>query len=141
MILFIGDGSFQVTAQELSSLIRYGANVLIFLINNQGYTIERLLVEGPYNDIQPWRYCNLGQDFGSKFPGACIKSEEDLENLLREDSQLLQDPARFGVRIAEIQVDKNDCVQTLVKVADSMRKRIEDGVPKEANLPSMVAQQ
>jgi indolepyruvate decarboxylase len=40
-ILFVGDGSFQVTAQELSTILRHDYKPVIFLINNGGYTIER----------------------------------------------------------------------------------------------------
>eukprot|EP00854_Cymbomonas_tetramitiformis_P006745 gene6745-8068_t len=40
VVLLIGDGSFQMTAQELSTMIRYQTNPIIFLINNNGYTIE-----------------------------------------------------------------------------------------------------
>ncbi|KAF4549240.1 Pyruvate decarboxylase-like protein 1 [Elsinoe fawcettii] len=57
-ILFIGDGSFQMTAQELSTIIREELNVVVFLLNNDGYTIERCihgLKEG-YNDVARWRY-------------------------------------------------------------------------------------
>jgi len=40
-LLFVGDGSFQVTAQELSTILRHDYKPVIFLINNGGYTIER----------------------------------------------------------------------------------------------------
>jgi indolepyruvate decarboxylase len=40
-LLFIGDGSFQETAQELSTMLRNDCKPVIFLINNGGYTIER----------------------------------------------------------------------------------------------------
>lgn len=40
-ILFEGDGSFQMTAQVLSDIIRNRLDLIIFLINNDGYTIER----------------------------------------------------------------------------------------------------
>jgi TPP-dependent 2-oxoacid decarboxylase len=36
----IGDGSFQMTAQELSTMLRYRVNPILFLINNHGYAIE-----------------------------------------------------------------------------------------------------
>lgn len=39
-IAMIGDGSFQMTAQEVSTMIRYEVDPIIFLINNGGYTIE-----------------------------------------------------------------------------------------------------
>lgn len=42
-MLFIGDCSFQMTAQELSTAILHDLNVVVFLINNDGYTIERCI--------------------------------------------------------------------------------------------------
>jgi indolepyruvate decarboxylase len=60
-ILLIGDGSFQVTAQELSTILRHDHKPVILLINNGGYTIERgyLGKSEPYNDIANWSYANL----------------------------------------------------------------------------------
>ncbi|WP_460205364.1 alpha-keto acid decarboxylase family protein [Scytonema sp. NUACC21] len=50
-ILLVGDGSFQMTAQELSTMLRYDLKPIIFLINNDGYTIERDIhgEKMPYN--------------------------------------------------------------------------------------------
>ena len=42
-ILFTGDGSFQLTAQEVSTMIRHKLNPIIFVICNEGYTIERYI--------------------------------------------------------------------------------------------------
>lgn len=46
----------QVTAQDVSTMMRFGANPVIFLINNTGYAIEILIHDGPYNQIQNWDY-------------------------------------------------------------------------------------
>ena len=46
-LLFIGDGSFQETAQELSTMLRNDCKPVIFLINNGGYTIERGYMGNP----------------------------------------------------------------------------------------------
>ncbi|MDT8872816.1 thiamine pyrophosphate-dependent enzyme [Komagataeibacter rhaeticus] len=64
---FIGDGSFQMTAQELSTLLRHRCNITIFLINNGGYTIERMILgpQASYNDIANWDYASLPAAFGS----------------------------------------------------------------------------
>ena len=64
-VLFIGDGSFQLTAQELSTILRQELNPIIVLINNKGYTIERYILgmEEDYNDIQDWSYSQLPQVF------------------------------------------------------------------------------
>ena len=44
---FIGDGAFQMTAQELSSLCRRQSNVILLVMNNDGYTTERVIHEAP----------------------------------------------------------------------------------------------
>ncbi|KAM0864283.1 hypothetical protein ACQ4PT_044021 [Festuca glaucescens] len=56
VIACIGDGSFQVTAQDVSTMLRCGQNSIIFLINNGGYTIEVEIHDGPYNVIKNWNY-------------------------------------------------------------------------------------
>jgi indolepyruvate decarboxylase len=64
-ILFVGDGSFQVTAQELSTILRHDRKPVIFLINNRGYIIERgyLGKTEAYNDIANWAYADLPRVF------------------------------------------------------------------------------
>ncbi|KAG2499244.1 hypothetical protein HYH03_002823 [Edaphochlamys debaryana] len=56
VVACIGDGSFQMTAQEVSTMMRYGITPIIFLINNGGYTIEVEIHDGPYNVIKNWDY-------------------------------------------------------------------------------------
>lgn len=73
VICFEGDGSFQLTCQELSTIIRLELDVIMFVIENDGYEIERW-VHGPeahYNDIQRWQY--------SKIPEVLTVSEEEEE--------------------------------------------------------------
>ena len=69
-ILFIGDGSFQLTVQELSTIIRHGLKPIIFLLNNGGYTIERLIMgeNAAYNDVQNWKYTEIPAVFNGKKP-------------------------------------------------------------------------
>lgn len=67
VILFIGDGSLQLTVQELSTCIRWNLKPYLFVLNNDGYTIERL-IHGPqagYNEIQNWKHLNLLETFGA----------------------------------------------------------------------------
>jgi TPP-dependent 2-oxoacid decarboxylase len=62
VVLFIGDGAFQMTCQDLSTVIRERLQVTVFLLNNKGYTIERLISDqGYYNDISNWKYHQLPQ--------------------------------------------------------------------------------
>ena len=64
-LLFIGDGSFQETAQELSTMLRHDCKPVIFLINNGGYTIERGYMgkTSDYNDVARWAYSELPKVF------------------------------------------------------------------------------
>jgi indolepyruvate decarboxylase len=61
-ILLTGEGSHQITMQEIGQFCRYGLKPIIFCLNNQGYLIERLLCKEPmmeYNDLAPWNYHQL----------------------------------------------------------------------------------
>lgn len=59
LVSVIGDGSFQLTAQEVSNMIRHGQETLIFLVNNHGYVIESAIHDGPYNYYKNWDYAGL----------------------------------------------------------------------------------
>jgi indolepyruvate decarboxylase len=67
VVLVTGDGSHQLTVQEISQFARLGLKPIVFVLNNSGYLIERLLCKDPaiaYNDIAPWRYSELPHAFG-----------------------------------------------------------------------------
>ena len=90
-ILFTGDGSFQLTAQELSTMIRRDLKPIIFVIVNDGFEIERQIHDDPnqdYNLIQVWKYKNLVDTFGAK-PGSydtfTVKTKAEIEDLFNND--------------------------------------------------------
>ncbi len=58
-IVLVGDGAFQMTCLELSTAVRHGFNPIVVVLNNKGYTTERFLQEGPFNDILNWNYHRL----------------------------------------------------------------------------------
>jgi len=92
-ILFVGDGSFQVTAQELSTILRHDHKPVIFLINNGGYTIERgyLGKTEPYNDIANWSYADLPKVFrrDTSARSFVVKTVKDLQNALSAPNDTL----------------------------------------------------
>jgi len=85
-LLFIGDGSFQETAQELSTMLRHDCTPVIFLINNGGYTIERCWLgkTARYNDVANWAYADLPKVFrpDTKARSFVVKTAADLEKAL-----------------------------------------------------------
>jgi indolepyruvate decarboxylase len=61
-LLITGEGSHQLTAQEVSQFGRRQLKPIIFVLNNRGYLIERLLTADPdiaYNDVASWHYSQL----------------------------------------------------------------------------------
>lgn len=66
-VLLIGDGSAQLTIQEMGVIIREQLPAVVVLVNNDGYTVERA-IHGPdqsYNDIPRWRWELVPQLFGA----------------------------------------------------------------------------
>jgi pyruvate decarboxylase/indolepyruvate decarboxylase len=112
-ILFIGDGSFQMTPQELSTLLRYDLKPVIFLINNDGYTIERDIhgEEMPYNDIQRWNYHKLHEVFGDNGWGIKVSTESELDSALQQAEQ-----NRGSLAFIEVVMDKMDNPEILLKL-------------------------
>ncbi|SUC22969.1 indole-3-pyruvate decarboxylase [Proteus vulgaris] len=69
VILITGEGSHQLTVQEISQFVRFGLKPIILVLNNNGYLIERLLCDYPeayYNDLAQWNYHQLPKAFGAK---------------------------------------------------------------------------
>jgi indolepyruvate decarboxylase len=67
VVLITGEGSHQFTAQEISQMGRRGLKPAVFVLNNSGYLIERLLCKDPniaYNDVAAWRYSELPHALG-----------------------------------------------------------------------------
>jgi TPP-dependent 2-oxoacid decarboxylase len=115
VVLFVGDGSFQVTCQDLSTMIRNDLKPVIFLINNDGYTIERVIVDRPYNDLQPWHYRKLMDVFGGGL-GLDVRIEGELEDALEKAA--ITDDLVF----IEIHTGRMDCPESLRSSGRSMAK-------------------
>jgi indolepyruvate decarboxylase len=67
VVLVTGEGSHQLTAQEISQFGRRDLKPVVFVLNNSGYLIERLLTKDPdiaYNDVAYWRYSELPHALG-----------------------------------------------------------------------------
>ena len=80
-IVLVGDGAFQMTGQELSTIARFGLNPIVVVLNNKGYTTERLIHDGPYNDIPNWAYHQMPTLLGAGW-GCEVRTEGELEEAL-----------------------------------------------------------
>ena len=110
-ILFVGDGSFQLTAQELSTILRHDFKPFIFLINNGGYTIERAILgrNARYNDVANWRYTELTSVFCRESTAECftVATVEELQRVL--------DAPHKGLVFVEALMDKDDSPESLIR--------------------------
>ncbi|XP_026435245.1 pyruvate decarboxylase 2 isoform X2 [Papaver somniferum] len=114
VIACIGDGSFQVTAQDVSTMIRCGQKSIIFLINNGGYTIEVEIHDGPYNVIKNWNYTKF-VDAIHNGEGKCwttkVKTEEELIEAIAKATGDEKDSLCF----IEVLVHKDDTSKELLE--------------------------
>ncbi len=116
-IVFVGDGAFQMTCQELSTIIRHQLNPIFFLINNDGYSIERAIHEGSYNDIQPWKYHQIPQVFGGGW--SCeVQTEGELEVALKKAQQNLS-----CLSFIEIHLDRLDYSLGVKRLGQTLQQR------------------
>jgi len=94
VVLIVGEGSLQMTVQEIGSYIRFGFKPIIFVINNGGYSIERA-INGPeqeYNDVSMlWDHQKMLELFGArketgiKSRSFGCKTVEELEKVLSDE--------------------------------------------------------
>lgn len=125
-ILFIGDGSLQMTVQEISTMIRHNLNIIIVVLNNDGYTIERAIhgLKESYNDVAAWRYLVAPSFFGAKEGTftAQARTWGELESVLA--SKELSDGS--GLRMVELFLDREDVPKgPLAMLMGKEQKRME----------------
>ncbi|KAK4184483.1 thiamine diphosphate-binding protein [Podospora australis] len=111
-VVMVGDGSFQVTAQEVSQMVRYNLPITIILINNKGYTIEVEIHDGSYNKIKNWDYAMLVQAFNStdgKAKGLLAKTAGEFEEALRVAAE-----HKDGPTLIECSIHQDDCSRELI---------------------------
>jgi TPP-dependent 2-oxoacid decarboxylase len=111
-VALIGDGSFQLTAQEISTMIRYQANPIIFLFNNRGYTIEVEIHDGPYNNIKNWDYAGLIEVFNAGEGNGLGLLATTAAELTAAIEQAKSHP---GLVLIECALDRDDCSAELLK--------------------------
>ena len=119
-VILTGDGAFQMTAQELSTLIRQRCPAVVILINNDGYLIERVLHEdGLYNDIQMWNYASLPAAFGGTdhVIGIRADNEEDLAQAF-----LTAAAEKSKLVFIEARLPNRDCSEGLTRLGESFRR-------------------
>lgn len=115
-IVIVGDGAFQMSCNELSTIFRKKLNPIVFVLNNDGYTTERFLIEGYFNDIHRWHYHKITEMIGGK--SAVVQTEDDLEKIVAEalDSKVLF--------VINVMLDKKDVSEGLKRMTEGLSKLV-----------------
>uniref|UniRef100_A0A8H7KB67 Pyruvate decarboxylase n=1 Tax=Bionectria ochroleuca TaxID=29856 RepID=A0A8H7KB67_BIOOC len=128
VILFEGDGSLQMTAQAISDIIRNRLDVVMFVLNNNGYTIERLIhgYDAGYNDIQPWRHLDAPRFFGAReddpsYPVRTLRASNwgEMAAVLRDEEVV----RGKGLVMVEVMMDMSDAPESLKKTIADVQRR------------------
>jgi len=119
VVLITGEGSHQLTVQDVGQFGRLGLKPIIFVLNNSGYLIERLLCKDPdiaYNDLAPWRYTELPHALGCDgWLTQRVTTCAELDGALDQASRAVS-----GVYI-EVVTDKYAASPLALKLHDSIK--------------------
>lgn len=109
-ILLTGEGSLQMSVQELSTVMRHDLKPFISVINNSGYTVERAVLgkDAKYNDIANWRYSELPNTFSRD-----TKAETHIVTTTNELQEVLNSSHSTMV-LVECVMDKYDAPYDLI---------------------------
>jgi indolepyruvate decarboxylase len=105
-VLFVGDGAAQLTVQELATILHRGFTPVVFLLNNDGYTVERK-IQSPhavYQDITPWDWTLIPAAFGAadRVVTASVASQDELAQALALAHETTEKAVLIEVRLPEL---------------------------------------
>jgi TPP-dependent 2-oxoacid decarboxylase len=118
-IVIVGDGAFQMTGMEISTISRFGLNPVIIVLNNKGYGTERPMLDGPFNDVLPWNYYRI-PDIIDHGKGFLIEREEQLEQALSASENIYSKE----LCILDVRLDIHDGSPALQRLTESLGKRV-----------------
>jgi indolepyruvate decarboxylase len=117
-IVLVGDGAFQMTFMELSTGVSLGFNPVVLVLNNRGYTTERFLHDGPFNDIPNWNYHRLPEVFRGG-QGFEVHTEGELDRALKAGFE-----KQDAFTLLNIHLDPRDISPALERLTHGLAKRL-----------------
>jgi TPP-dependent 2-oxoacid decarboxylase len=118
-IVIVGDGAFQMTGMEISTICRFALNPIIIILNNEGYGTERPMLDGPFNDILPWNYF-LIPDIIDHGKGFVVQTEDQLEECLSAAEKIYSK----DMCILDVRLDIHDGSPALQRLTETLGKKI-----------------
>lgn len=120
VIVIVGDGAFQMTGNELSTIVRRKLSPLVIVLDNEGYGTERFLHAGEweYNNVHPWKYSLLPQLY-SGGQGYEVRTEGEFEAAL---TKAWAD--RSGMSLIHAHIPRNEASDALTRLAAKLSERV-----------------
>jgi indolepyruvate decarboxylase len=113
--VLVGDGAFQMTGTEISTIVRLGLNPIILVLNNDGYGTMRRIRPGKFNAITQWNYAKICELVGGGESTIASTREQFDVALARA-----QESARLSV--IEVKIARDDVSPQLARIASEVRK-------------------
>jgi indolepyruvate decarboxylase len=120
VMVFAGDGGFQMSAQCLSTQTRLNLNPIIFVMNNGVYGVEQWLADSTvfHTDkpfyrsciLHPWNYSKLADVFGCQ--GWEVRTYDQLEAAIAGALANANSPSIIQVVVADKSIPSNAAWKT-----------------------------
>jgi indolepyruvate decarboxylase len=117
-LVLVGDGAFQMTGMELSTIARFGLSPIVVVLNNRGYSTERPMQDGTFNDLLEWKYSRIPEILGSG-KGFEVETEGDLEAALRFSRDYTQ-----GFCLLDVHLDPFDTSPASKRLTSALAKKV-----------------
>ena len=119
-IVIVGDGAFQMTGMEISTISRFTLNPVIIVLNNNGYGTERPMLDGPFNDVLRWNYYRIPEIIGHG-KAFLIETEGQLEDSLSAAEKFYSK----DLCILDVRLDPHDGSPALQRLTESLGKKVD----------------
>ena len=117
-VVLVGDGAFQMTSNELSSIVRHSFDHIVIVLDNKGYGTERYLHPGEFNEIHPWHYSKITELLGGG-TGYEVRSEGEFDEALRKAWA-----DNSGMSLIHVHLAVDDCSPALKRLAERLSKKV-----------------
>jgi TPP-dependent 2-oxoacid decarboxylase len=118
-IVIVGDGAFQMTGMELSTIARFKLNPIVVVLNNGGYGTVRAMLDGSFNDILPWNYSRITDIIGHG-KGFVIETEDQLEEAISAAKNIYS----RDFCILDVRLDTYDGSPALQRLTEVLGKKV-----------------
>ena len=113
--VLVGDGAFQMTGVEISTMVRLRLNPVILVLNNDGYGTMRKIRDGCFNEITRWNYANICELVGGGEP-VTASSKGEL------DSAISHARSSGKLTIIDVKIPRDDVSSQLATISREVAK-------------------